>query len=53
MTKDRVPRHEGNGDNDAAETQEWLKALEGVVQTGGPSRARFLLTQLKHEAVRH
>src|SRR5438132_6858081 len=53
MTKDRVPRHEGNGDNDAAETQEWLEALDGVLQTGGPSRARFLLTQLKHEAVRH
>src|SRR5437773_2791592 len=53
MATHRVARHEVNGDNDVAETQEWLEALDGVLQTGGPSRARFLLTQLKHEAVRH
>lgn len=53
MLKDRIPVHHANGDNDATETQEWLDALDGVLQTGGPNRARFLLTQLKHEAVRH
>jgi pyruvate dehydrogenase E1 component len=52
MTTDRVLKHEGNGDTDTAETQEWLDALDGVLQTGGPGRARFLLSQLKHEAVR-
>src|SRR6201997_1485729 len=52
MATDRVTRHEVNGDPDVAETQEWLDALDGVMQTGGPGRARFLLTQLKHEAVR-
>jgi len=52
MPKDRMPVH-ANGDNDAAETQDWMDALDGVMQTGGPNRARFLLTQLKHEAVRH
>jgi pyruvate dehydrogenase E1 component len=42
----------GNGDPDAAETQDWLDSLGAVLQTEGPDRARFLLTQLKHEAVR-
>jgi pyruvate dehydrogenase E1 component len=51
MATDRAQTHEGNGD--AAETKEWLDALTGVLQTGGPNRARDLLTQLKHEAVRH
>lgn len=53
MPNNRMPVHQGNGDSDAAETQEWKDALDGVLQTGGPNRARFLLTQLKHEAVRH
>jgi pyruvate dehydrogenase E1 component len=42
----------GNGDLDTAETREWLDALESVLQSGGPERARFLLTELKHKAVR-
>jgi pyruvate dehydrogenase E1 component len=42
----------GNGDLDTAETREWLDALEGVLQSGGPERARFLLTELKHKALR-
>src|SRR5437764_14306400 len=42
----------GNGDSDAAETREWLDALTGVLQTEGPARASYLLTQLKHKAVR-
>ncbi len=41
-----------NGDVDAAETHEWLDALESVLQNEGSERARFLLTQLKHKAVR-
>src|SRR5438552_16942925 len=41
-----------NGDPDSAETREWLDSLEGVLQTEGTDRARYLLTQLKHKAVR-
>jgi pyruvate dehydrogenase E1 component len=41
-----------NGDTDTAETREWLDSLEGVLQTGGPDRAQFLLTQLRNKAVR-
>jgi pyruvate dehydrogenase E1 component len=43
---------ETNGDTDATETREWLDALEGVLQSGGTERARFLLTQLKNKANR-
>src|SRR5438552_6722144 len=39
-------------DMDATETKEWLEALEGVLQTAGPERARFLLTELKNKANR-
>jgi pyruvate dehydrogenase E1 component len=39
-------------DIDPAETQEWLESLESVLQNEGPERARFLLSQLKHKAVR-
>jgi pyruvate dehydrogenase E1 component len=41
-----------DGDQDGAETKEWLDALEGVLQHGGSERARFLLTQLKNKAIR-
>jgi pyruvate dehydrogenase E1 component len=53
MAPDRDPRGNGNGDPDAAETREWLDALTGVLQTEGPARASFLLSQLKHKAVRN
>jgi pyruvate dehydrogenase E1 component len=43
---------ETNGDSDALETREWLDALEGVLQSQGTERARFLLTELKDKAVR-
>src|SRR5438105_1370658 len=43
---------QANGDADATETKEWLDALEGVLQTGGQERARYLLTQLKFNANR-
>ena len=39
-------------DEDSQETREWLDSLEGVLQTEGTDRARYLLTQLKHKAVR-
>ncbi|MCC6418857.1 MAG: pyruvate dehydrogenase (acetyl-transferring), homodimeric type [Gemmataceae bacterium] len=51
MAPDR-PR-QGNGDIDTAETKEWLDALGAVLQTQGPARASYLLTQLKDQAVRH
>src|SRR5713226_6739583 len=41
-----------NGDPDSAETKEWLDSLTAVLQTEGPGRASYLLTQLKHKAVR-
>jgi pyruvate dehydrogenase E1 component len=41
-----------NGDTDATETQEWLESLDGVLQSEGPERARYLLTQLKNKAIR-
>src|SRR5581483_3799923 len=40
-------------DVDPTETQEWLDALESVVQRAGPERARFLLERLKDRAGRH
>ena len=33
-------------DIDPAETQEWLAALEAVIEHEGPERAHFLLEQL-------
>src|SRR6516225_7915293 len=43
---------DSNGDSDQLETREWLDSLEAVLQHEGPERARFLLTELKHKAVR-
>lgn len=37
-------------DIDAEETQEWLQALQGVVEEVGPDRARFLLSRLSAAA---
>ncbi|PID60975.1 MAG: pyruvate dehydrogenase (acetyl-transferring), homodimeric type [Gammaproteobacteria bacterium] len=39
-------------DIDAEETQEWLDALEAVIQQEGPGRAHFLLEQLIDKARR-
>jgi pyruvate dehydrogenase E1 component len=39
-------------DVDPGETREWLDSLDGVLQTEGTGRARYLLTQLKNKAVR-
>src|SRR5947209_8224360 len=41
-----------NGDVDAGETREWLDSLTAVLQQRGPDRARYLLSQLTHTAVR-
>src|SRR5262249_50909013 len=41
-----------DGDADPTETREWLDSLQGVLQISGPTRARFLLTQLKDKAIR-
>src|SRR5262249_25483277 len=42
----------GNGDIDATETKEWPDSLDGVLQTKGPERASFLLSQLRNKAHR-
>jgi pyruvate dehydrogenase E1 component len=41
-----------NGDVDVAETNEWLDSLESVLQNRGQDRARFLLSELEHKAIR-
>lgn len=40
-------------DIDAQETQEWLDALEGVLEAEGPKRAHFLLEELIDKARRN
>jgi pyruvate dehydrogenase E1 component len=45
-------RPEAEADADPAETREWLDSLEGVLQTQGPERVRYLLTRLKDKAIR-
>jgi pyruvate dehydrogenase E1 component len=40
-------------DPDPRETQEWLEALDSVVEFDGAERAAFLLQQLQDEARRH
>ncbi len=42
--KDQLP------DIDPAETQEWMAALDGILQAGGRSRAQFLLYRLLQRA---
>ena len=39
-------------DSDALETQEWLEALEGVLEREGPERAHYLLERLIDKARR-
>jgi pyruvate dehydrogenase E1 component len=47
-----VPQIPAANDPDALETQEWLDALEAVVQREGPGRAHFLLEKLIDQARR-
>ncbi|MFM9970213.1 MAG: pyruvate dehydrogenase (acetyl-transferring), homodimeric type [Burkholderiales bacterium] len=41
-----MPDFQAANDPDALETQEWLDALEGVIEREGPERAHFLLESL-------
>ncbi|MDA1116547.1 MAG: pyruvate dehydrogenase (acetyl-transferring), homodimeric type [Proteobacteria bacterium] len=45
-----VPQHPAANDNDSLETQEWLDALETVLEREGPERAHFLLERLIEKA---
>src|SRR5262245_51954195 len=42
-----------NSDQDFVETQEWLDALESVIESQGTGRASYLLTQLQIAAQRY
>ena len=41
-----MPEFQAANDPDSLETQEWLDALEGVIEREGPERAHFLLESL-------
>jgi pyruvate dehydrogenase E1 component len=45
-----VPQHPAANDSDTLETQEWLDALEAVLEREGPERAHFLLERLVEKA---
>jgi pyruvate dehydrogenase E1 component len=45
-----VPQMPAANDPDSLETQEWLDALEAVLEREGPERAHFLLEQLIRKA---
>src|SRR5512147_2950612 len=45
-----VPQQPAANDNDALETQEWLDALETVLEREGPERAHYLLERLVEKA---
>src|SRR5256885_10933677 len=47
-----VPQFPAANDPDALETQEWLDALEAVVEREGPERAHYLLERLIDKARR-
>lgn len=47
------PKVEKPEDLNPVETQEWLEALDQVIEEGGPDRARYLLERLAHEASRN
>jgi pyruvate dehydrogenase E1 component len=47
-----VPQLPAANDSDALETQEWLDALEAVLEREGPERAHFLLERLIDKARR-
>ena len=46
-TPDHLVRH---NDTDEQETAEWIAALESVLASAGPERARFLLSKLSAAA---
>jgi pyruvate dehydrogenase E1 component len=47
-----VPKFDAANDPDALETQEWIEALEGVLEREGPHRAHYLLERLIDKARR-
>ena len=47
-----LPQSPAANDPDSSETQEWLDALEAVIEREGPERAHFLLEQLVDKARR-
>ncbi len=47
-----VPQNPAANDNDSLETQEWLDALEAVLEREGPERAHYLLERLIDQARR-
>ena len=47
-----VPQFPAANDPDALETQEWLDALEAVLEREGPQRAHYLLERLIDKARR-
>ena len=47
-----VPNTSAANDDDSLETQEWLDALEAVIDREGPQRAHFLLEALTEKARR-
>jgi len=47
-----VPMVDRDADVDAAETAEWLEALESVFRTEGPERAHYLIERLIDQARR-
>src|SRR3954463_8690310 len=47
-----VPQFPAANDPDALETQEWLDALEAVLEREGPERAHYLLDRLIDKARR-
>ena len=47
-----VPQFPAANDPDALETQEWLDALEAVLEREGPERAHYLLERLIDKARR-
>jgi pyruvate dehydrogenase E1 component len=49
MLRNKVEKPE---DLNPVETQEWLEALDGVLEEAGPDRARYLLQRLAHQAAR-
>jgi pyruvate dehydrogenase E1 component len=45
-----VPQQSATDDPDVLETQEWLEALEAVIEREGPERAHFLIEKLIEKA---
>ena len=46
------PEYAAVNDPDSLETQEWLDALEAVLEREGPERAQYLLEKLVDKARR-